>query len=758
MPRLLLTLCLLTGSLSASLLSADTKSRYVAYFRDGTSVSSNAPPTWHTATSGARFADQLLFAPEREVQFLRDRSARIKRKPPYVVLANGDILPAIVASFESSSAKFGHRPTMLAVLEEPLNPVQGNQLPIRADRVERIVTTAHPLAAPQVNEVLLTDGRRFVARSIRFSNYGLTLLTDQGLVNANFAEIADATFAVDRQQAVLEDSIAAGELLHARIARLGTFEGAVLTGAHFNSRVEYERDRRRRTSNRQRVLLAQPAWALEELTLLEASVCQSSFRHVNELPLSLLASETIDDRGLLGTAFPWQRNATVRGEVLASSDREADWGLGTHAPCAVAYDLPDYAEQLSLTVGLDRSVGGGGCVVCQIRKDNQQGEVLWSSGMLRGEDGPQKVGPLKVAGVKRIVLVTDIGHEGRPVGADPLDIRDDVVWLAPQVTIDRDAILTPQSAAGFLGNLAEWEIDALQLVETELTNVWNNVANRWDTVVRVKPKHELTFKRKLLVSVTNDILELATAIPTELAHHHLELRVDGDIVEWSTDTNRERESREALRLSFFAPRPTIPSRRETVRDDTLRYWWNLKPHRGREVTLSLKLVGDERGADITWRSLVSRSAVNNLPPSGKLPTPDVSLTAITPTDITSRNNRESPTIDQLPLGRDKPLTFLGQPFTGGYCLARSSSISFPLQADYRRFIALVGTCTEQSGPLRVLIDGRVVWECPTKAAAEGADCIELLIPAGSAKLTLEIGPDGGYHGFSAFANAGFMLK
>jgi hypothetical protein len=89
-------------------------------------------------------------------------------------------------------------------------------------------------------------------------------------------------------------------------------------------------------------------------------------------------------------------------------------------------------------------------------------------------------------------------------------------------------------------------------------------------------------------------------------------------------------------------------------------------------------------------------------------------------------------------------------------MPRNSSVSFELQPEYRAFVALVGCASEVIGPVQVLIDDKVVWERTFIASLTPAEQIEIDIPAGAKKLTLQTGPDGHwYGGYAAWTNAGF---
>src|SRR5439155_9168259 len=113
--------------------------------------------------------------------------------------------------------------------------------------------------------------------------------------------------------------------------------------------------------------------------------------------------------------------------------------------------------------------------------------------------------------------------------------------------------------------------------------------------------------------------------------------------------------------------------------------------------------------------------------------------------------------DATPRTREGELIrFLGQPFRGGYGLARDSSIKFGLLPEYRKFVAVVGCPEQVAGPVQVLIDDRVVWERAAISSLSPAEQIEVAIPAGAKRLTLQSGSESLYYGAAAFAEAGFL--
>jgi hypothetical protein len=68
----------------------------------------------------------------------------------------------------------------------------------------------------------------------------------------------------------------------------------------------------------------------------------------------------------------------------------------------------------------------------------------------------------------------------------------------------------------------------------------------------------------------------------------------------------------------------------------------------------------------------------------------------------------------------------------------------------------VGGVKLSSGPMRVMVDGQVLWEKNRVNALAPAELIELTLPAGGKRLTLLCGADGSYDSAAAWSDAGFV--
>jgi hypothetical protein len=745
------------------------KDRFTAWLASGEKITASRLPHWPIAGGSLKLEGRELLGGDNPLRLLKDLQAVVDSQPPYLVLANGDVLSGSPTRLESDQGRLSSIPRVHVQLERLL-PVSGTGAIVRTDRVARIVASAEAARRkePPPGTVELADGRRLLARSIRWRDYGLSMLTPEGVVEANYAEIVDAVFpGIDRMAAVLDDNHVAASATDGTIVRLHLTSGAILTTSRMSR--EVERTRRRASVESNYYYYCQPAWADQPIAVPEREIGWCSCRAPNEVPLALLDPQLITERQLVAG----HTAASSPGELAASGAFEADLSLRTRSYSELSIDLPLGATRLLSAAGLDRAVGNGGCVRCRIvgfssrpapesgslqndpRNDSAAGRVLWDSDILQGADGPKPTGELDVSGLQRVVLITDFAHEGRPAGADPLDIRDNVVWLAPLVQIEKQQN-TAEQLQSVLAGLESWQLSGEGWGQMQLANRWNWNAESWDTVLTLPQSGVLTLERTWHVNHTSDIVELRTACPPDMDQHVFSLDVGDSHVGWNTSTDRD-VLRNWVARYYQRSRQIYDKDDDSHLSDRLAYWWDLQAWRGQEVTVRLTLRGDARKNEIVWRGFGIRSAVSNLPPDGRPLACDVPLTALAPLSSEASGARLLPMKNGVPGSRDA-IRFLGQTFTGGYGMRENTSIAFPLAPEYRRFVAIVGCCHLGIGPVQLKIDDEVVWQQPMLRGLSPAEQIDIEIPAGSKTLTLLAGPKGPYNGQLGWTHAGFVTS
>jgi hypothetical protein len=111
-------------------------------------------------------------------------------------------------------------------------------------------------------------------------------------------------------------------------------------------------------------------------------------------------------------------------------------GIGTSSKSTLSFKLPPHAESFETALGLDSSVGKGGCLSAQIALD---GVPLFVTQALRGNESFFQTGRLSVKGGKVLDLSTDPTPADCPKGADPFDIRDALNWYEPTLHLSSDA-------------------------------------------------------------------------------------------------------------------------------------------------------------------------------------------------------------------------------------------------------------------------------------------------------------------------------
>lgn len=763
---LTLSLCAYLAALRLEAAGAEN-GRYWLSFAGGEQLRVDDLPGWPipSATSQKPVSGREVFKAEAPVRLIRDQELRLETRVPLIVLANGDVLNGLPKQLAAADGRHGQPQRVVVQLDSPLMPLDGIGLTVRTDRVQRIIGQETRLRQPppKPGTVLLLDGRELKGTSIRWREYGLSVLTDEGIVQAAFTELADVVFPqVDQLAAAIEDSLGAGSLSGPAIMRLALRSGAVLTTSRASR--EVERSRSRRSATIEVMYYVQPAWSSNPVAIPEAEIAWVGYRRADEVPLSLLPATTPVNSRLIGEPLEWLRNRSQSSPVVALTKDESDLGLATHSDSQIAFTLPAGATSFSTIVGLDRVAGNGGCVRCSIAEwdanAKKPGKLLWESGVLVGSSPPKATGAIDVSSLKQIVLLTDNAHEDRPAGADPLDIRDDVCWLAPLVVIDRAQLTDDPAFATALPGLSAWEKIGAAWQTAKIGHRWNEAADRWEAVLTVPEKEQLQLRRTATISTANDVLELMTAVSQNPTEQQLELKVNGEVLAWQT--SEDRATMAARHERYVSPWLRRNNRfsegKEDLISDSLAYWWDLQPFRGREVNLELTISGGTRPYHLVWHDSSLRSAIGNLPADGQLPKIDVPLIDLPIVDTSGVRGRGEPRKDMLPYTPKyvEPIRFLGQVRTGGYGMIRNTYYTVELKPEYKKFVAIVGGVKLTSGSMRVMVDDQILWEKGKVSALQPAELIELAIPPGSKRLTLLCGPDGSYDSAAAWSDAGFV--
>ena len=726
-----------------------TEERYELWRRDGTRLTGRRLEGLFDPKRQPTLDGKELIRPQLYLRAIRDTSLSSRLSGPYVELINGDVLPGVVCAGVPAGSQSSLEARLIVTVPGPLTgrkegerkwrPGQREEpgLAIRWPLVKRLVLRGGSSQPVQPGAIRLRSGRRFTPQAIRLTQTGITALTDDGVLRIGFSELDEVHLP---RRGAAESVIADGVWWQGDpanpVVRICTTSGARITSAFSMARVQ-----------KGKVLSVRPRWSRRTIHLDMDSIVWITFRSGDEVPLSLMRAETLKTKALLHH-WPWRRNRNVHGADLRCGSMAAEMGIGTHSYSQVAFDLPAKAKTFSTWVGLDVAAGQGGCVSCFVYRDRAGGGPLWQGRFMRGSSSPVRVGPLNVAGAKRLVLVTDFAHEGRPAGADPLDVRDFVDWLTPLVKVDRASL--PRLAddlAQWIPGLAGWSIPPEQLKTLKVTADMFDKRN-WEVAVDIDPAKGLTLTRKVAPSLKAGILDVAAMRGRLNCDHVISLLVDGKRQSGFPMYKGRRQGGMLPSLDTCFTDPRVERGRDMR--------WHLEARGGKEVTLTLRVAKGRQNPDcgaLVFQDISLRPIVHGLPADGRVPVPDVPLSQAVPIRILDRN-RKNPR--EVPAPKPVTRTVQGLKLPNCYVIRNGMNMTYKLEASYRRFVAVVASNNPyHRGPFQVYLDGRLVWESGLHIDARCLQQVIVDIPPGSSTISLMVKHD---MTSGMWGQAGFMKK
>ncbi len=435
----------LTAWLPAAGLGAEPE--FVVMLADGSRL--EGPLTgWHQTAAEAAVADRLLFDPANPA-----RSIVVSGRPPpalspasiTIELVGGDRVPGRLLGIQRAADRNGFRsgPRLAVEVDRSLPGFAGEQpSPLRIDAsfVTRIVRGDPPPLLEPVSGGLLRrrDGSSVAVKSLRWSDDGILALTDDGLVRAGADEIEELRLPRgddwESHLETLTSILPSGEGLLIRAATVG---GLAVTGAVASCGAAG--DAQNPATWRHRF---QPAWSDGPIWLDHAAIVARGVFAAHEVPLSRIRPAAVERRPTFGGSWLPRRDQNVFGRTLSSGGRSAATGLGLHGACTVTFPLPPLAASFRGHVGLDTSVGEGGCIRAAVTTAPATAPI-WQSDLLAGSAEALDTGLLSLPSGPQpatLAVVIDDAHDGRPAAADAFDVRDVADWLDPLVILDPAAV------------------------------------------------------------------------------------------------------------------------------------------------------------------------------------------------------------------------------------------------------------------------------------------------------------------------------
>jgi hypothetical protein len=187
--------------------------------------------------------------------------------------------------------------------------------------------------------------------------------------------------------------------------------------------------------------MVHPVWSLDPLWVPFKTIVMRWESRPDTVPLSRVEPmETVGPELLR-----WRADRNVDGGPLRSGGRFGGWGFGVHAHSELRFRLPSTAAAFSTRLGLDRVAGAGGCVRGKIFIGSTRTKPAYQSPVLIGSRKTVMTPaiPIPRSGKEPIDLILQADPVGRdhPAHAEPLNIRDKLDWLEPQLVLDPKRLL-----------------------------------------------------------------------------------------------------------------------------------------------------------------------------------------------------------------------------------------------------------------------------------------------------------------------------
>jgi hypothetical protein len=519
-------------------------------FADGSRVAAVPIAGWNAAASRPQLGGKPMFDAANPVRWVVRQSPPVQAaapaRRPFVEMAGGDRLPGAVEGHVSGLEDW-RRTTPAHLLVRPLSPVDVPGKAARAhvrvasEFVRRIVLVPR-IGPPLPPATILTrEGREVGFRSLRFSGSGVIILGVDGVQRLRFEDITEIRMAERdpwetyfRTVAWLapQAGAASGDAAVPRLMRAEADDGLVATVA-VEPLIATGDAKRPRSWH----LRTQPAWSLDPLWIPHASVRRWIVFAAHEVPLSLIEPEEVDRRSTFGGSWTWERDRNVQGGPLAANGLPFGWGFGTQAYSAMKFSLPEFATAFRAGAALDDVAGAGGCARAAVHLGAATSQPLWKSELLIGTREPVDTGSLSLppaaagaSGLRKLLLVADAAHEGRPNEADVHDIRDIFDWLDPVVSLAAEGLAAAvrDRVPATIPAWRDWEVGGGPQIRTLVDPL---AAPDMPAALRqsLAAGGETVLRRRFDVSPETTYLVVGLS-RTAAAPSRFEIRVDGEAV------------------------------------------------------------------------------------------------------------------------------------------------------------------------------------------------------------------------------------
>lgn len=426
---------------------------------------------WHQRDAKPRLDNQSLLEPGNPLKWLRDRSLPLAAAPTaFVETQTGDVLPGTVTEARSGlEAPFDPLPPHVVVepaveLSPPAKPEHATIRVVTA-ALRRIVWQRQSRKEYQPDTIFFRDGRSLTYRALRLGPGFVSVLLDDGSQKFPWSDLAEVHFPrTDFWPAYFDDLAVGCASAASQLMQMETSSGLVATTSLDRLALRFEGQPQNADGWAHGI---QPGWSLDILWVPCRDIAMRRLFVASQVPLSrVMPTRVLAESLLAGSGRPPRVNQSVHGGPLQTAQVDFGWGFGVQARSELAFELPSGVKSFRGGVAIDRSSGTGGCVRARVFANASGTQPLWESPFLVGSQTAANFGTIALggspAGQTQLVLQVDPAHEGRPAGADPLDIRDAVNWLDPVLELD-PAHVQAELDRRLAGRFSAWRSASVRL-------------------------------------------------------------------------------------------------------------------------------------------------------------------------------------------------------------------------------------------------------------------------------------------------------
>jgi hypothetical protein len=589
--------------------------RFVGMLADGTRIQADVIKEWHEDNARPNLAGHAIFDQNRPVRWIIDQAVPLAEKPTaYVEMFGGDRLPCRVVDYQRSE-KWSYEALGEYLIVEPLIDVDFPGRPktpflrLSTEWLKRVVfdQKAGIPTEWQPGTVFLHDGSRIAYRVVRWSNSGLSVLTDSGVKSLLYSQVAELHLPRRNTWDVYFEQLAVlSPDLSSRLLQVETSGGLQITASTDRFSARHSGDQ---SKSENWFPLLHPAWSLDAITVPVRTVRTWRFFSPDQPPMTLFEPEATRDDPVFSTGWNWLSNLSVQSKALRNNRLPCGWGFGVHAPTSLAFPLHPVVRQVRSQTGLDQVVGPGGCVRAELALQSAATQPFYRSEILIGNEKSADSGwrNVSVAAGKsdQLLMTADPVLTERPKGADPFDVRDCLNWLEPEWKLDRTQLLREVSSriSARLPVQHDWTISAeLPLLrqgangsaassaKTTSPHDALLVRNAWDRTV---PEDEHV---RMLIKPTGAFVVFSQQTKVDQQHRWLALCISKPIESTDTATVMVRIDGRVMAEA------DVPVR--TTRLDPDPILVPVSEFQGRESLIEIVLLSTGEKSLVDWRGVV----------------------------------------------------------------------------------------------------------------------------------------------------------